>query len=289
MKGSAWSSGPTTMSGTAQIVGNLSGTALTMTGGTIKGNAWLSDAVSLASGSRIDGLLTAKSLSGPGATNGGKVLVPAGPGPGPAPAPAPVVPSWIDFNYLKSDWVGFSEKIVSGYCDFAVLQAAADQLASGPGIIDARTCTNAITVSDYQKLALGNDLVIVAKNFQLGSGGGFSAASPRKLWLITEDTNKNLLPTCPAGAGFKIDGGFTLGANITTMVYTPCAFKLLAGVTWRGQVFAGGATVDGGATMQYAPLGLPRVNLTTGADADDAGAVSSSMLGQRLSIRDIDD
>lgn len=285
--GSAWSSGPTTMSGSTRIGGNLSGTALTMTGGTIKGNAWLSGAVSLDSGSKIEGLLTAKSLTGPGSTSGGKSIVPAGPGPGPAPAPTPVVPGWVDFNYDKTDWVGFSEKVVSGNCDFAVLQGAVDLLASGRGIIDARTCTNPISVSNWQKLALKNSLVIVAKNFQLGSGGGFSATSPQKLWLITEDTNKDLLPTCPAGAGFTLDGGFTLGSNITTMVYTPCAFKLMAGVSWRGQVFAGSATVDGGATMQYAPLGLPRVDLTTGVDSDNAGAASSSLIGERLSIRDV--
>jgi cytoskeletal protein CcmA (bactofilin family) len=285
--GSAWSSGPTTLDSATRITGNLSGTSLKMTGAWIRGNAWLSGSVVTTPESKIDGLLTARSLTGGGTTGGGRNIIAAGPGPGPAPAPMPVVPGWVDFDYVKTDWVGFNERLVSGYCDFTVLQDAATALASAPGIIDARGCTNAITVSDYQKLALGNDLVIIAKSFKLAGSSGFTASVPRKLWLITEDTVKDGLPTCASGAEFTVGGAFTLSPEITTMVYSPCAVKITSGVSWRGQIYGGGATVDGNAEMRYISVGLPRVDLTTGLDQDNAGAASSSKIGERLLVRDV--
>jgi hypothetical protein len=284
--GSAWSSGPTTMSGTTQIGGNLSGTTLAMTGARIRGNAWLSGSATM-SESVIDGLLTARSVTGVGTTSGGRNIIAAGPGPGPAPAPMPVVPGWVDFDYQKSDWVGFDERVVTGNCDYTVLQTAATALGSAPGIIDARGCTNAITVSEYQKLALGNDLVIVAKSFRFAGSGGFSASSPRKLWLITEDTVKDGLPTCASGSEFIYGGGFTISPEITTMVYSPCLVRITSGVSWRGQIYGGGATVDGNAEMRYIPVGLPRVDLTTGVDQDNAGAASVSKIAERLLVRDV--
>jgi cytoskeletal protein CcmA (bactofilin family) len=285
--GSAWSSGPTTLDSATRITGNLSGTSLKMTGAWIRGNAWLSGAAVTTPESKIDGLLTARSLTGGGTTSGGRNIIAAGPGPGPAPAPMPVVPGWVDFDYQKSDWVGFDERVVSGNCDYTVLQNAATALGSAPGIIDARGCTNAITVSDYQKLALGNDLVIVAKSFRFGGSGGFSASSPRKLWLITEDTVKNGAPTCASGSEFTYGGGFTISTEITTMVYSPCTVRITSGVSWRGQIYGGGATVDGNAEMRYIPVGLPRVDLTTGVDQDNAGAASVSKIGARLLVRDV--
>jgi hypothetical protein len=285
--GSAWSSGPTTLDSATRITGNLSGTTLNMTGAWIRGNAWLSGAAVTTPESKIDGLLTARSLTGGGTTSGGRNIIAAGPGPGPAPAPMPVVPGWVDFDYQKTDWVGFVEKPVTGNCDFSVLQDAATALASAPGIIDARGCTNVITVSDYQKLALGNDLVIVAKSFRLAGSSGFTASAPRNLWLITEDTVKDGLPTCPSGSEFTVGGAFTLSPEITTMVYSPCAVKITSGVSWRGQIYGGAATVDGSAEMRYISVGLPRVDLTTGVDQDNAGAASLSKIGERLLVRDV--
>lgn len=285
--GSAWSSGQTTLDSATWITGNLSGSSLKMTGARIRGNAWLSGAAVTTTESKIDGLLTAKSITGGGTTSGGRNIIAAGPGPGPAPAPMPVVPGWVDFDYQKTDWVGFVEKPVTGNCDFTVLQAAATALASAPGIIDARGCTNAITVSDYQKLALGNDLVIVAKSFKLAGSSGFTASVPRKLWLITEDTVKDSLPTCAPGSEFIVGGAFTLSPEITTMVYSPCAVKITSGVSWRGQIYGGAATVDGNAEMRYISVGLPRVDLTTGVDQDNAGAASVSKIAERLLVRDV--
>jgi hypothetical protein len=285
--GSAWSSGPATMDGTTRITGNLSGTSLNMTGAWVRGNAWLSGAASTTSASKIDGLLTARSLTGAGTTSGGRNIIAAGPGPGPAPAPMPLVPGWVDFDYVKADWVGFNERVVSGNCDFTVLQDAATALAAGPGIVDARGCSNVITVSNYQKLALGHNLVIVAKSFNLAGSSGFTASEPRSLWLITEDTVKNGLPTCASGAEFTVGGAFTLSPEITTMVYSPCAVKITSGISWRGQIYGGAATVDGSAQMQYSPVGLPRMDLTNGVDQDNTGAASLSKIGERLLVRDV--
>jgi cytoskeletal protein CcmA (bactofilin family) len=288
--GDAWAAGPMTLTWGTVIEGDATAPSLNLAGGNVKGQAWAAGAATFGGGAVIDGRLTAKSTNSSSSAGGGANIVAAGPGPGPAAGPTPVVPNWVDFQYVKSAWVGFSEVAISGACDWTAFKNAAAALASGPGIIDARGCTNPVAISAADdKLILGNDLVIVAKSFNLGGGGGFTASAERKLWLITPDLVADGKPTCPtttpASAGpFVVGGGFTMAATVRAMVYSPCLVSITSGINWYGQVFAGGVKIDGAAKLNYVPIGLPGVNLSEGTVTSPSTAGG---LGERTSIRDL--
>jgi cytoskeletal protein CcmA (bactofilin family) len=284
IQGSAWATGNVVASSGQDITGNVTATNITTTGANIGGVAWATNVFSIIDWLTIDGSVTAKSKSGTGGARGGFTIKPGGTGPGPA-APArpaagpaaiaaPFVPDWVDFDYVAADWDGFAVVTMTGTCDWSALQVAKISLAGSKGIINAMNCTDGITIGGSDQLDLGNDLVIVAKKFTLTGGGGFTSSAARKLWLITPDAVKDHVPAaCPAGWGFTVDGGFTFSplANISTMIYTPCRVTVASGIQLRGQIFAGSASVDGGATMTYVGVGLPGVNLTTGTNAPPAG------------------
>jgi hypothetical protein len=265
------------------VNGNITAPALDLVGGTVKGNAWAAGAAFIGEGTTIGGSLTAKSSNKLNSAAGGTTIKAAGPGAGPAAGPTPVVPNWVDFNYNFSDWKGFQQKVISGTCDWTQISEAAALLAGGPGIIDARTCTNALSISDWQKLPLVNDLAIIATSFNLGGSSGFTATSARKLWLIEPDTVADGKPTCPAGGYFTVGGAFTIPSNVRAMIYSPCLVSITSGIDWYGQVFSGQAVINGAATLNYAPLGLPGVNLSEGTVTVPGGA---GALGARISILD---
>lgn len=304
---STWSSGTTTFTSSSHVSGKVTVSTpsglLKLGGGDIGGDAWAAGTADFPPyKTTISGKLTARTVTGGvyqswngvtlyGNAGGGIVVTPApGPGAGPAATIAPVKPTapsvadWVDFDYDKTQWAGFNETIVSGNCTFAVLQSAAASVGSGPGIIDARTCTGGVTIGSSDKLLLSNDLVIVAKNFSLGEGGGFKATSERKLWLINPDTVKDGKPSCGTGS-FSVGGGFTVD-NVTALIYSPCQVVLASGLNWRGQVFAGAANISGGATLSYVPLGLPGVDLGTGAPSG-GGPASVFTPGALVSMRDV--
>jgi cytoskeletal protein CcmA (bactofilin family) len=290
VRGNAWAAGPMTLTWGTTIEGGATAPSLNLAGGNVKGQAWSAGAATFGGGALIDGRLTAKSTNSSNSALGGANIVAAGPGAGPAAGPTPVVPNWVDFQYVKSAWVGFTEVAVSGACDWTTFKNAAASLASGPGIIDARGCTDPVAISSADdKLILGNDLVIVAKSFNLGASGGFTATAERKLWLITPDLVADGKPTCPtttpANAGpFTVGGGFTIAPTVRAMVYSPCLVSITSGINWYGQVFAGGVKIDGAAKLNYVPIGLPGVNLTEGTVSSPT---TTGSLGERTSIRDL--
>jgi len=288
VKGDAWAAGPLKVTWGTVVDGNATAPSLDLAGGNVKGKAWAAGAATFAGGAEIDGQLTAKSTNSSSSAKGGATIVAAGPGAGPAAGPTPSVPDWVDFQYDKTKWVGFNEVAITGTCDFTSLKNAAATLASGPGIINALGCTNAISIGGSDIVTLGNDLAIVAKGFNLGGGGGFTAAAERDLWLITPDTVADAKPTCPgstpAVGPFTVDGGFTLASTVHVMVYSPCKVNISSGINWYGQVYSGSTTIDGGAKLNYVPVGLPGVNLSNGTVTTPA---SSGGLGDRTSIRDL--
>jgi len=271
IKGSVWSSLDMSASGSSKIVwGNTSAASLAFTGGSpyLGGNAWIlgSSALGSSNNPNIAGTLTTKTKSGSGVVAGGITLVPSGPGVSPYPKPvSPIVPDWIDFTYDINDWTGFTQKVLtSSQCDYNAMAAAIATFNNQPGVLDMRACS-AVTVSQYQQLALGNDLVIVANKFALSNSGGFTATTPVRLWLITPDNTPNGLPTCPSGSSFQLDGNFTFSTpNITLMVYTPCDAQILSGITFNGQVFGGEASLVANVHMGYVAVGLPKYDLSTG-------------------------
>jgi len=288
VKGDAWAAGPLKVTWGTVVDGRATAPSLDLAGGNIKGEAWSAGAATFAGGAEIDGHLTAKSTNSSSSAKGGAKIVAAGPGAGPAAGPTPSVPNWVDFKYEKAAWAGFNEATITGACDFTSLKNAAATLGSGPGIINALGCTNALSIGGSDILTLGNDLAIVAKGFNLGGGGGFTAAAERDLWLITPDTVADAQPSCPGPAPavgpFTVDGGFTLASNVHVMIYSPCKVNISSGINWFGQVYSGSTTIDGAAKLNYTPVGLPGVNLS---DGTVTAPVSSGGLGDRTSIRDL--
>jgi hypothetical protein len=287
VRGDAWAPGPMNLDWGSGVDGDATAPSLSLAGD-VKGEAWAAGAATFAGANKITGHLTAKSTNSASSALGGATIVAAGPGPGPAAGPTPFVPNWVDFKYEKAKWVGFNEVPISGACDFAALQTAAATLASGPGIINALGCTNALAIAGSDKLNLGDDLAIIAKGFNLGGGGGFTSAADQDLWLITPDSVADAQPTCPGSAPavgpFTVDGGFTLASTVKVMVYSPCKVNINSGINWYGQVYSGSTTIDGDAKLSYVPVGLPGVNLSDGTVTAPA---SSGALGDRTSIRDL--
>ncbi|MFO7689991.1 MAG: hypothetical protein R6W83_05480 [Cryobacterium sp.] len=274
----------------------------TATGSCETANVWASGTAEISGSAQVNGNLvsagTAK-MSGSAQVNGNVVSSDSGP----IPVAAPVVGDWINFVYAWSDWPGFIETTIGDSCDYTALQNAATSLGDAPGIIDARGCTDGIKIAGSDEVNMANDLVILAKSFSLSSKEPFTAKSPRKLWLITPDTTPDQEPTCLADPNpnredgatpedkdkdtrkddFSLQGNVTLDSLITAMVYTPCRANLTSGTTFTGQVYSSLTTIHGNATLNYVPLGLPRVDLDTGAAA---GAAAASTIGQAYSVRD---
>jgi hypothetical protein len=273
INGSAWSTGNVVLDGGGTEVGvNVTaGGNLTITGSAkVKKNTWVQLHTSLDWGTNIGGNATSKTLSTPQWSSGlvtGTITrtTPNAPGPSPyAEPPRPVVADWIDFGYAASDWVGFTEVVLSGNCDYTKLTAAVNSLAGAKGLLDARNCTNTIEVSSWQKLALTNDLAIVANRFNLAGSGGFTSSADARLWLIVPDATPDGLPTCAANQSFAVGGGFTFDAKLDVMIYSPCRVDIGSSTVLTGQIFAGQTSVAGGSTVKFTAVGLPGWDLTTG-------------------------
>jgi hypothetical protein len=278
--GTVWASKDATMSTSAIVDGNIVAKNLDMSSSArVGGDGWIYDTATFGSSASMTGHLTTKKVTGPEAVLGGVLKV--SPNPGTPPYPAPFVPDWVDFDYQKSDWIGFDERVITGACNRAAFQAAADGM-TGPGIIDARACAGGVVLSASEILTLNNDLVILAKSFDLSSSAAFASATDRKLWLITPDDTSNGLPSCVAPGHFTMGSSFRVGPRISAMIYTPCGVSASSSAYWRGQIFGGVVDTSSSLVMDYVQVGLPGVNLSTGASTRLA-----SLIGARIATRDV--
>jgi len=293
IKGSAWSTADIALTWGGEIEGGATGKTVTIAGGNVKGAVWAQETGFIQDWTNINGSMRAKIRGGTGTASGGITIVPTGPGTGPvAPVPPaasakPVVPNWVDFKYDKNDWTGFLETtLTSAQCDWSGFQGAVTGFGGNKGIIDARACVSAISISSYQKITMTNDLVILGKAFNFGGSAGFQSTNKHKLWFITPDLTPNSLPTCVAPGDFVIGGGFTFTTTIDAMVYTPCQANIGSGIKWRGQVFAGKVIVDGAAQLSYVAVGLPNVDLSTGTVQVPSVDVTAWELMSRRNLAD---
>ncbi len=283
--GSLWSSGGSTITNGDWIKGNATAQTLNLTGGnvgtTTSNEAWSRGAVTGVTWYSIKAHMTAQSVPNGMTAQGGITLVPAGPGAGtPVTATpiAPTVPAWVNFAYNQSDWTGFSQATMGSTCDWTALQTAINGFSGGKGVIDARACSGAITISSYQKLTMSNDLAIIStKGFTFAGSSGFISSAPHNLWLITPDTTVEspATPTCPSGSTVTISGGFTFDPNIDALIYSPCQINVGSGIQFYGQLFGGTTTVDGAARLFYSAVGLPGFDLSTGLQSTTATATNS--------------
>lgn len=283
VNGDVWAENLLEISGGADARSNVTVGSFAFKGGDVYGNAWVRGNVQMSGNPTIHGDLTAKSKSGTGNVNGKTTLVPGGPGPGPVAPPTPRVGEWVDFDYDPVDWSGFMAVKVGSGCDYDAVETALASLGGRKGLLDARDCAP-LKGSSWQSWNLPNDVAIFAQGFQLTSGGSITTSGDRKLWLITPDVQNDAQPTCQSGSSFRLDGGFTIDPKISMLVYTPCKVPLRSGNEWSGQVYAGDVSIAGGATLNYAPIGLPGVDLS-GAGGGSGAPTTATVT--RLTTRDL--
>jgi hypothetical protein len=282
---SVWSTSDLLLSGDIRVGGNVTATSYSdsnKAGPLIAGNAWIYGASAMKSSS-ITGTLTTKTKSGSGVPGGGPpILVPAGPGPSPYATPVtPTVPDWVDFGYVKADWVGFTEYVLptTATCTLAMYNTALTTIGAAPGILDARGCGNGLLLSGPDRLTLRSDLAIFANNFSLANSSGFDSDVAARLWLITPDTNlTNHLPDCPPSSTFSIGGNVSIDTDISMMIYNPCVVTIGNAIALRGQIYAKSVSITAAASIGYVPIGLPGVDLTTGTNGTPGGAVGPRTL-----------
>jgi cytoskeletal protein CcmA (bactofilin family) len=274
--GSAWAAGNIALSGGGTEIGvnATAGGNLSIIGSAkLKRDGWVQGQTTLDWGTNVGRNLTTRTVVAPQnnpqqfVTGTITVTTPSAPAPSPYTTPArPIVADWVDFGYVPADWVGFTEVLPkpTGTCDYAKLTSIITSLAGKKGLVDLRGCANTISVSDWQKLTITNDLVLVANKFSLGGSSGFTSSADRRLWLINADSTKDGQPTCGANQSFQVGGSFTFDAKLDVMMYSPCHINISSGTKFTGQIFAGNVTVGGDATITYTAVGLPGVDLNTG-------------------------
>ncbi|TFD63603.1 hypothetical protein [Cryobacterium ruanii] len=263
---------------------------LNISGCAIEGNAWASGAATLGV---VTGNLTAASVNlnaaGRASRIGGVYTSYT------AGTPIPTVPAWVDVNYAPGDWVdanGVPYKVtpigLSCTIDASMLAAAAN--GGKPIIINALAlCPLGVTAVGTVKLTA--DVVIFANRFTFINNVQFqsSTAARHKLWFITPDLVADHLPTCGAPQGdFWMKNSFTIAATIDAMTYTPCRFNAVNTFEWRGQLYANGANdFKNNTRFESAPLGLPGIDLDTGATTVGGSAGTVAELGNMTSMRDV--
>jgi hypothetical protein len=201
----------------------------------------------------------------------------------------PVVPNWIDYAYSASDWKTSSG---SAYTVLTLTSCSSSTLASAlitvqnsanPIILDTRVCGAVTDLRNYN-LALKSDTVILTNGFKLSSNDIESSdATDKRLWMITPDSSTNQTPNCPVNSSATIGNHVTVGNHIGAMIYTPCAISN-SGDVWRGQMYASSVGSSSSFTLNFLPIGLPTVNLSTGQILAPPG---TGVLGGRTSIRDL--
>ena len=218
----------------------------------------------------------------------------------------PTVPRWIDYAYSPGDWqtsapttctstsisawdltcnAGFYALLTMKVCDTSTLASAliTAQNSTVPMILDTRICGPITSLGGYN-LTLKSNLVIVASGFSLKSNAITSSDSTDKsFWMITPDGNLNRTPDCPSNSSATIGNSVTVGSHVGAMIYTPCIISN-SGDVWRGQMYASSINTSSSFTLNFLPLGLPTVNLSTGEYLPPAG---TGVLGSRTSIRDL--
>ena len=201
----------------------------------------------------------------------------------------PFVPPWVDYAYSASDWVTAAgapySLLTMTACDATTLANAliTTQNSSIPIILDTRVCGAVTNLVGYN-LVLKSDTVIITNGFNMGQNDiQASTAADKRLWIIIPDTVADHVPTCPTNSSATISTHVTVGAHVWAMVYSPCAISN-RGDVWQGQMYAASVNSSAAFTLNFLPIGLPTVNLSTGQILPPSGP---GALGDRTSIRDL--
>jgi cytoskeletal protein CcmA (bactofilin family) len=201
----------------------------------------------------------------------------------------PVVPNWVDYAYSPNDWktsTGVPYVVATmSTCSTTDLSMAVTAIQNSlvPIILDTRVC-GPITNFKGLNFSLTSDAVIIANGFNLASNNIQSADSlSKRLWIIVPDTVIDGVPTCGTGSTASIGSGVVVGPLVASLIYSPCAISN-SGDVWRGQMYSSSIGTSSSFTLNFLPIGLPTVNLSTGTFLPPTG---SGVLGARISIRDL--
>ncbi len=201
----------------------------------------------------------------------------------------PLVPPWVDYAYKASDWVTSSGApyalLTMTACDASTLANSQITVKNSttPIIWDTRIC-GAVTPLGGADLILKSDTVIIANGFSLSWGDIESSdTNDKRLWIIIPDTVPGGQPTCPTNSSATIANHVTVGSHVGAMLYSPCPISN-HGDVWRGQIYSSSTSSSTGFTLNFLPIGLPTVNLSTGQFLPPPG---TGVLGDRTSIRDL--
>jgi hypothetical protein len=276
INGSIWASGSVSVTGLlglglASISGSVTAGSLTMSGlSNIGGGAWIKGSASLTPLlSSVTGGSTSPSLKSNQS--------------GPSPYGNPTVPNWYDYSFpvnsgpTSPQWPGFTVVTLGGSttppCSAAGINAALGNLSAGPIVVNAQNCTNGNLLSGVTLGALQNDVaLILSSSVNVDVGGLSLQLGSHKIWIIQTDNKPDGMPTCPGGSLTRS------GINLVfpnMMIYTPCTYTetgLLGVNTYTGQIYAGQVNLGGLARiMNYEPIGLPGVDLSTGTSTATGG------------------
>ena len=201
----------------------------------------------------------------------------------------PLVPNWIDYAYNSNDWktpTGVPYAVLTmASCGPGVLSNAINttQNSSVPIILDTRVCG---PITDFKglNLSLTSDTVILANGFNLASNNIQSSNSiDKRLWIIIPDTVIDRVPTYTVNNSASIGTGVTVGGHVAALIYSPPPISN-SGDVWRGQMYSSSIGTSSSFTLNFLPIGLPTVNLSTGQFLPPTG---TGVLGSRTSIRDL--
>jgi hypothetical protein len=206
----------------------------------------------------------------------------------------PYVPGWVDYPYAASDWTtgGFSELVLTNCTASGFTTAMNTVMASAtPYVLNALACASGVNFSGLgSTLTFHSDTAIISNSFSM-SGNDFESSSSsgahRKLWFITPDrgTTNNHQPDCPSGGSFSMGNHVTVGSYVDGLIYSPCSITNSAN-EWQGQIYAAGSHTSNAFTLNYVPIGIPGVNLSTG-EVTPPSLPGTGTLGSRTSIRNI--
>ena len=329
--GTAWASGDATIDGGVNLAGNLRANNVYGKNGTVQGNVQAINNIDTTGGwPTFNGNVTAKKAILPGGvfnkrvwvytdssvTNGTyntvqfvtrtisnkpawlnigglSVTSPAVPATSPYQIPAaPTIPTWIDFGYDASQWVGFVPVSAGTNCSYSNIQALVNSVTGGqPILLDARACSS-FTLGSGVNLTVPNDIAIIANKIDLGGGAKITQSGAHRIWLINPDPNlTDGAPTTYSGcsSAMSIGGNFRFVGDPSSntplvMLYSPCRVTLASDALFTGQVFASETAIDGGANITYSAVGLPGYDLSTG----NSLASSVTETSRRLeSVREI--
>lgn len=209
---------------------------------------------------------------------------------------APTVPQWADYKYSAADWTALGFNVVvwpndTAHCTIDNNWATrawdvALTTYTTPTVIDATACADLdFSQSANLNLSLKTNLVFVSNSIDIGKlTANSDSATQRSLWFIVPDKTPDHLPSCVPDGTIDIKNLTNIGSTVSAMAYSPCTISNSA-ATWSGQMYGGTVNFDTSITLTYRPVGLPNLDLDTGAAA--APATPASGLGARVSIRDV--